>query len=160
MHCTADEMVSWHHWLNGHKFEQALGVGDGHGSLECYSPWGGKELDMTERLNWTRFVIVFLPRSKCLDFVAAVTICSDFGAQKNKECHCFHCFPIYLTWGDGTACHDLSFLNVNQQCKSTINIHISHPSCILPSSSGPYLRNSRQWPREFLIHFCNCSVGV
>ena len=46
------------------------------------------------------------------DFVTAVTICSDFGAQNNKVCHCFHCFPIYLPWSDGTRCHDLSFLNV------------------------------------------------
>ena len=41
--------------------------------------------------------------------MAAVTICSDFGAQKNKVCHCF---PIYLPWSDGTRCHDLSFLSV------------------------------------------------
>ena len=43
------------------------------------------------------------------NFVAAVTICSDFGAQENKACHCFHCFPIYLPWSDRTGCHDLSF---------------------------------------------------
>ena len=42
----------------------------------------------------SRLVITFLPRSKCLNFVAAVTICCDFGAQ--NVCHCFHCFPIYL----------------------------------------------------------------
>ena len=46
------------------------------------------------------------------NFMAAITICSDFGAQKNKACHCLHCFPIYLLWSDGTRCHDLSFLNV------------------------------------------------
>ena len=46
------------------------------------------------------------------NFTAAVNICSDFGARENKVCHCFHCFPIYLTWSDGTGCHDLSFLNV------------------------------------------------
>ena len=44
--------------------------------------------------------------------MAAVTICSDFGAPKNKVWHYFHCFPIYLPWSDGTRCHDLSFLNV------------------------------------------------
>ena len=44
----------------------------------------------------SRLVITFLPRSKCLNFRAAVTICSDFGAQENKICHCFHCFPIYF----------------------------------------------------------------
>ena len=48
---TEDEMVGWHHQLNGHGFERALGVGDGQGSLVCCSPWGCKELDMTQRLN-------------------------------------------------------------------------------------------------------------
>ena len=60
----------------------------------------------------SRLVITFLPRSKCLNFMAAVTICSDFGAPQNKVCHYFHCFPIYLPSSDGTRCHDLSFLNV------------------------------------------------
>ena len=44
----------------------------------------------------SRLVITFLPRSKCLNFMAAVTICSDFGAPQNEVCHYFHCFPIYL----------------------------------------------------------------
>ena len=44
----------------------------------------------------SRLAIAFLPRSKCLNFIAAVTICSDFGAQENKVSHCSHCFPIYL----------------------------------------------------------------
>ena len=48
---TKDEMVGWHHRLNGHKFEQALGVGDGQESLPCCSPWGHKELDTTEQLS-------------------------------------------------------------------------------------------------------------
>ena len=48
---TEDEMAGWHHRLDGHEFEQAPGVGDGQGSLVCCSPWGHKELDMTERLN-------------------------------------------------------------------------------------------------------------
>ena len=41
-------MAGWHHRFDGHEFERALGVGDGQGSLACYSPWGCKELDMTE----------------------------------------------------------------------------------------------------------------
>ena len=45
------EMVGWYHQTNGHEFEQALGVGDGQGSLACCSPWGRKELDTTEQLN-------------------------------------------------------------------------------------------------------------
>ena len=48
---TEDEMVGWHHLLNGHEFEQALGVGDEQGGLACCSPWGRKESDMTEQLN-------------------------------------------------------------------------------------------------------------
>ena len=48
---TEDEMVGWHHRLNGHEFEQALGDGEGQGSLACCSPWGRKESDTTERLN-------------------------------------------------------------------------------------------------------------
>ena len=58
-----------------------------------------------------RFVIIFLPRSKHLLIHDAVTIRSDFGAQENKVCQCFHCFPFYLPWSDETRCNDLSFLN-------------------------------------------------
>ena len=50
---TEDEMVGWHHQLNGYEFEQALGVGDGQGSLAYCSPWGRQETDTTEGLNWT-----------------------------------------------------------------------------------------------------------
>ena len=50
---TEDEMVGWHHQLNGHKCEYTLGVGDGQGGLACCCPWGHKESDPTERLNWT-----------------------------------------------------------------------------------------------------------
>ena len=45
---TKEEMVAWHHQLDGHEFEQVAGVGDGQGSLVSYSPWGHKELDKTE----------------------------------------------------------------------------------------------------------------
>ena len=51
---TEDEMVGWHHWLNWHEFEEVLGDGEGQGSLVCYSSWGRKELDTTERLNNTQ----------------------------------------------------------------------------------------------------------
>ena len=63
----------------------------------------------------SRFVIAILPRSKCLNFVAAVTICIDFGAQENEIWHGFHIFPIYLPWSDRTGCHDLSFLRADSQ---------------------------------------------
>ena len=48
---TEDEMAGWHHQLDTLEFEQAQGVGDGRGSLMCYSPWGCKESDTTEQLN-------------------------------------------------------------------------------------------------------------
>ena len=50
---TEDEMAGWHHWLDGRESEWTLGVGDGQGGLACCNSWGHKELDMTERLNWT-----------------------------------------------------------------------------------------------------------
>ena len=59
----------------------------------------------------SRLFIAFLPKSKCL-LISWLQSPSDFGAQNNKVCHCFHFFPIYMPWSDGTVCHDLSFLNV------------------------------------------------
>ena len=65
----------------------------------------------------SRLVITFLPRSKCLfNFMAAITICSDFGAPQNKVWHCFHCFPIYFPWSDRTGCHDLQPISL-ESCK-------------------------------------------
>ena len=57
---TEYEMVGLHYQLDGHKFEQAPGDGDGQGSLVCCSPWGHKESDTTERLNWTDFTLARL----------------------------------------------------------------------------------------------------
>ena len=50
---TEDEMVGWRNWLNGHRFGWTPGIGDGQGGLVCCGSWGHKELDMTERMNWT-----------------------------------------------------------------------------------------------------------
>ena len=50
---TEDGMIGWHHWLNGHEFGWTPRVGDGQGDLACCSPWGRKESDTTEQLNWT-----------------------------------------------------------------------------------------------------------
>ena len=56
---TEDWMVGWHHWLYGHVFEFTLGVGDRQGGLACCSPWGCKESDISEWLNWTEPIIIF-----------------------------------------------------------------------------------------------------
>ena len=54
-----NEMVRWHHQVDGHEFEQAPGVGDGQGSLACCTLWGHKKSDTTERLNWTETIYVW-----------------------------------------------------------------------------------------------------
>ena len=56
---TDGEMVGWHHRLDGHEFAWAPGVGDGQGSLACCSPWGCKEWDTTEQLNWLTELKIF-----------------------------------------------------------------------------------------------------
>ena len=61
---TEDEMVGWHHQLNGHEFEQAPGVGDGQGGLACCSPQGRKESDTTEQLNLTVLIFSCSPQSR------------------------------------------------------------------------------------------------
>ena len=62
-------LVGWHHWLNGHEFEQAPVGGEGQGSLACCSPWGRKELDTTERLNWPEHILI---QVKLISFFRAV----------------------------------------------------------------------------------------
>ena len=57
---TEDEMVGWHHWLDGCKFEWTQGVGDGQGGLACCDSWGCKESDTTEQLNWTELEVSWL----------------------------------------------------------------------------------------------------
>ena len=81
----------------------------------------------------SRFVIAFLLRSKWLNFNAAVAICSDFGAQENKICHCFHFFLSYLSWNDGTWCHDPDFLNVEVLIKLfTVFFHLHQETLQFP----------------------------
>ena len=65
---TEDEMVGWHHHFDGHEFEQALGVSDGQGSLACRRPWGHKESDTTEQLNWTN------KASESINFLLNITL--------------------------------------------------------------------------------------
>ena len=81
--------------------------------------FGGKAMSLLFNML-SRLVIAFLPRSKHLNFMATVTICSDFGAPRNKVSYCFYYFPIYLPWSGGTRCHDLVFWMLS--FKPTISI--------------------------------------
>ena len=85
---TEDEMIGWHHWLNGHEFEQALGVGDGQGSLAYCSPGSCKESDTTEWLDWTDsraqpFCILRCRRT--LQSALPPTIPDNEGRRKNLQ---------------------------------------------------------------------------
>ena len=72
-----DETVGWHHWLNGHEFEQALGDDEGQGSLECCSPWGLKELGTTEQLQQFQATNIFRIFSFNFFFIILDFICSS-----------------------------------------------------------------------------------
>ena len=77
---TEDEMVGWHHWVNGHEFEQTPVVGDRQGSLACCSPWGHKESDMTKWLNWIE--LRQMKRNYCIIIIGHLALCeyiSSFG---------------------------------------------------------------------------------
>ena len=63
----------------------------------------------------SRFVVASSKGQASFNFMAAVTICSDFGAQKNKICHWFYFFPFYLPWSNEAGCRDFSCLNVEFQ---------------------------------------------
>ena len=75
-----DEVVGWHHQLNGHKSEEAPGVGDGQGSLACCSPWGHSESDTTERVN-----NIPILKQPCL-----------LGINQSSPCYYFKVFPCLL----------------------------------------------------------------
>ena len=81
------QMVGWHQRLNGHEFEQAPGVGEGQGSLVCCSPWGCKESDMIERLNWW-----WTGRPSVLWFMGSQRVRHDW-AELN---HCEHHFTCWI----------------------------------------------------------------
>ena len=82
---TEDEMVGWHHWLNAHEFGWTLEVGDGQGGLACCDSWGRKELDTTERLNWTE------PTAKLPCFIL-----THFWNDFLDKTYIFHTTKLYL----------------------------------------------------------------
>ena len=106
---TEDEMVGWHHWLDGHGFEQALGVGDGQWGLECCDPWGCRvRHDWATGLNWTE--LSWSPSSRgawprvsygafCLIFYMkkAVRVFTEDGARERRDLRATRQDPLLLT---------------------------------------------------------------
>ena len=114
---TQDEMVGWHHQLNGHEFEQAPRVGDGQESLECCSSQGHKESDMTEQLNWTESILVYSLISfifivylagkvrKALDLEIGLNSVGDMDSlSKQRNLFPYHYYPICKD-GDNNSSH-------------------------------------------------------
>ena len=106
---TEDEMVGWHHWLNGHEFEYALGVGIGKGSLACCSAWGHRESDTTEWLNWMIFYSiccnyfsVLLVNFQSVNYVMYLFTgeleTKDLGWLLVKFCSCWLECPQHWSW--------------------------------------------------------------
>ena len=74
---TEDEMVGWHHWLNGHELKEALGVGDGWGDLTCCNPWGCRvRQDWVTELNWTIEPWMLRIFCECWNFVIMLPVCT------------------------------------------------------------------------------------
>ena len=96
---TEDEMVGWLHWLDGHESEQVLGVGDEQGSLACCSPWGCKQLDMTEQLNWTgrSLSLPLSPRNFTGEAKIKRLFTNYYMLEKSRLC-LLCCFSPFLTW--------------------------------------------------------------
>ena len=89
--------------------------------------------------------------------MAAVTICSDFGAPKNKVSHCFHCFPIYFPWSDGTRCHDLSFhspLTLSSR-GFLVPLHLMHSSVYISIRISQFILSPPPWyPYLCSLYLC------
>ena len=105
-------MVGWHHWPNGHEFEQALGVGDGQGSLACCSPWGRKESDMTEQLNWN------LNQPACWTWTSQPLKLWE----RNFYCLSHLGYDIFVieTWTKTQAVNEVIYFNSQQSCMLTL----------------------------------------
>ena len=122
---TKDEMVGWHHWLNGHEFEQALGDSDGQGSLASCSPWGIKESDWATELNWSfHQAQYFVPTSiyflLCMGFIHLVSVSFLRGSMRVTLCPFFLSVPTTL----GLGRHILSALS-KRVCLSFCTLHAS-----------------------------------
>ena len=127
---TEDEMVGWHHRLDGHESEYALLVGDGQGGLACCRPWGCKELDMTERLNWIELncrlavcCIKMITLSETLGKGACLLVtdsesCAMSAQQRHSKLH----FSFLPFWEVGFSAVFFLFL-LHSSCWSGFTFH-------------------------------------
>ena len=100
-----DEMVGWHHRLNGHGFRWTLGVGDGQGGLVCCRSWGHRESDMTVQLNWTEIVFICAFILHCLPSLG------------------FHCTYLYKHFKDQTGICNHVHSSINHSSKKVEATH-------------------------------------
>ena len=71
---TEDYMIGWHHWLNGHEFGWTPGIGDGQRGLACCTPWGHKESDTTEWLNWAEMNYTSINKNKFIILISFLDV--------------------------------------------------------------------------------------
>ena len=123
-------MVGWHYWLKGHEFEQTLGDSEGLGGLACCSPWGHKQLDMTERLNNDNKLLQHV-QSPCQDCASRPTDVASFSST------------IHLTAGLSRCRWELQVSQVGElapwtqtQTHTYIHIH-THTQLHSPASTRP-----------------------
>ena len=127
---TKDEIVGWHHWLNGHEFEQALEVGDRQGSLACLSPQCCKESDRIEWLNWTvNHVQSMIEQSIIVFFHSFIyDVWEHFPAQSNEirysQSRLFPLIHLLFYKFNIFQLHDY-FVLYTFQCWSCVCIYIS-----------------------------------
>ena len=145
-------MVGWHHWLNGHEFEQALGDGEGQGSLACCSPWGRKESDTTEQLNNNRLRSPYtFPHPSCKspniltfqDNFNHLKIVQSSSIPVSVNIHQFHCRSINV--------FDYRIL-----LQTTLQRYVITGICTVLSFSKnkTKLKVSKIWPQRFWIQNC------
>ena len=138
---TEGEMVGWHHWLNGHEFEQAPGDGEGQGRLACCSPWGHKEVDMTERLNnnylyeFKSKVDLSLSLSRCKLYTLVTqteTLFLESQLEQNKYTSTQHCHEVgeqYFSWLLSTDATALPHHYQSLLSRLTPTLAARHNSC-------------------------------
>ena len=136
---TEDEMVGWHHWLNGHEFEQAPGLGDGQGSLACCSPWGrrvGHDWATEQQLPlWfqEQSRSLSFPRCKLYTLVTQTeTLFLESQLEQNKYISIQLCHKVgeqYLSWLLSTDAIALPHHYQSLLCRLTPTLAARHNSC-------------------------------